>query len=64
MAAGPMLRVAAIVFAVPAVFPAPVPAAQMLFALHDGPVPSKPAWVPRTTVLAGTATAAFIMGML
>ena len=46
MMAGPVLRVAAIVFAALAIFSAAILAVQMLFDLDDGSMPSKLAWVP------------------
>lgn len=61
MVAGLVLRVTAIVFAVPAVFSTTILAVQMLFALDDGPMPSKLARVPWMTILTGIATATFIM---
>ena len=64
MVAGLVLRVAAIVFAVLAVFSTTILAVQMLFALDDGSMPSKLAWVPWMTILTGIATATFIMRML
>lgn len=61
MAAGLVLRIAAIVFAVLAVFSTTILAVQMLFALDDGLMPSKLAWVPWMTILTGIATATLIM---
>ena len=64
MVAGLVLRVAAIVFAVLAVFSTTILAVQMLFAFDDGSMPSKLAWVPWMTILTGIATATFIMRMI
>lgn len=64
IAAGLVLRVAAIVFAALAVFSTAILAVQMLFDLDDGSMPSKLAWIPWMTILTGIATATFIMRML
>lgn len=64
MAAGLVLRVTAIVFAVLAVFSTTILAVQMFFALHGGSMPSKLAWIPWVTILTGTTTATLIMRML
>lgn len=61
MVAGLVLRIGAIVFAATTVFSATILAAQMLFALDDGSMPSKLAWA---TILLGVATATLITRML
>lgn len=64
MVAGLLLRVAAIAFAVLAVFSAAIVAVQMLYGLHDGSIPSKMSWLPWATIVLGVATATLIMRML
>ena len=63
MVTGLVLRVATIVFAALAVFSTTVLAAQMLFALDDGSMPSKLAWVPWATILLGVMTATLVTRM-